>query len=908
MLRSVKAVFSIDYRTQWGEVVYISGSCKALGDMDESKSIPLHSVNGENWEIELDLDESSFQYRYWVKSENGGYAHTEFGDPRAFETGKEIDSVIVRDHWRPERSIDNVLYSSPFQKAFCFRKPGKKKTKAVEGAFIRFQLRAPRIHQDYVFGVVGSNKAMGSWNEKLVHFMSDVNFPVWTVDVPISKGKQDFEYKYVVCHKKTKKIRWWDANENRRFISTAMKTGSATYVTDESFQYPTGPWRGAGIAIPVFSLRSEKGGGIGEFTDINLLTDWAVKTGMKIVQILPVNDTTATKTWTDSYPYAAISVNALHPIFANMEAMGRLKDQKVQAEFDARAKKLNDLPEINYEGVLALKSKFFQLSFAEHKATFLKSKEFKVFLEANRSWLEPYAAFCCLRDRYGTSDFKKWEEYAQVEANTIKAFCDPKSDHYDEIALHYYLQFHLDKQLKEASEYARSKGVVLKGDIPIGIYRDSVDAWVEPELFNMSCQAGAPPDDFSISGQNWGFPTYNWEKMAEDGFKWWRERLVKMSEYFDVFRIDHILGFFRIWEMGWEHTEGILGRFNPAIPVHIDEFKEWGLGFDHQRFCEPYIRVHMVYEIFGSHAHDIFNHYLDEYRQGCYRLKSQFNSQRKVKEHFDCLIRENPDSTDFLQWKRQNLYRLLAEVLFIEAPLSDGVAWNPRIAFHSTYSYQELDQDTRQKLDRLYNHFFYHRHNDFWRESAMQKLPAIKEATNMLICGEDLGMVPASVPGVMDELSILSLAIQRMPNDDREFLHPADNPYMSVCSTGSHDMSTLREWWQEDGDTSQRFFNSILGHHGGSPFFCEPWVAEDVINQHMHSPGMLAIFPIQDLLAMDGRLRRELPEEERINVPAISQHYWRYRLHLSTEQLMKEEAFNERLHHMVNDSGRNGID
>lgn len=375
-----------------------------------------------------------------------------------------------------------------------------------------------------------------------------------------------------------------------------------------------------------------------------------------------------------------------------------------------------------------------------------------------------------------------------------------------------------------------------------------------------------------------------------------------------MFRIDHILGFFRIWEMGWEHTEGILGRFNPAIPVHIDEFKEWDLEFDHQRFCEPYIRVHMVYEIFGSHAHDIFNHYLDEYRQGCYRLKSQFNSQRKVKEHFDCLIRENPDANDFLQWKRQNLYRLLAEVLFIEAPLSDGVAWNPRIAFHSTYAYQELDQDTKHKLDRLYNHFFYHRHNDFWRESAMQKLPAIKEATNMLICGEDLGMVPASVPGVMDELSILSLAIQRMPNDDREFIHPADNPYMSVCSTGSHDMSTLREWWQEDGEKSQRFFNSILGHQGGSPFFCEPWVAEDVINQHMHSPGMLAIFPIQDLLAMDGRLRRELPEEERINVPAISQHYWRYRLHLSTEQLMKEDAFNQRLYHLVNASGRNGID
>ncbi len=903
----MKAAFSIDYKTQWGEVIYVSGSCVELGGLDEAKAIPLNTINGENWELELEIEEPSFQYRYWLRSATEGLSQTEFGDLRAFEPSKNIERVQIRDFWRPHDTTENILYSSPFEKAFCNRKPGKNNTKTTEESFIRFQLRAPRVNDDFVFGVVGSIKEMGSWNEGSVHLMSDAKFPIWSVDVPVPDEKLDFEYKYVVYDKRKKKIQWWDANENRRFISKPLGKHAATYVTDEFFKYPAGPWRGAGIAIPVFSLRSENGAGIGEFTDINLLTDWAVKTGMKIVQILPVNDTTATRTWTDSYPYAAISVNALHPIYANMEAMGNLKDKKAQAAFDIRAKKLNDLPEIDYEGVLTLKNEFFQLSFKEQKDSFLKSKAFREFFKANQSWLEPYAAFCCLRDRFGTSDFKRWDGYAQIKGSTIKAFCDPSKEHYHDIALQYYLQFHLDQQLKLASEYARSKGVVLKGDIPIGIYRDSVDAWIAPELFNMSCQAGAPPDDFSISGQNWGFPTYNWEKMAEDGFKWWRERLVKMSEYFDIFRIDHILGFFRIWEMGWEHTEGILGRFNPAIPVHINEFGEWGLEFDYQRFCEPYIRVHMVYEIFGSHAHDIINHYLDEYRPGCYQLKTEFDSQRKVKEHFDCLIRENPDSTDFLQWKRQNLYRLLAEVLFIEAPLSDGMAWNPRIAFHSTYSYRELDHVTQQKLDQLYNHFFYHRHNEFWRESAMQKLPAIKEATNMLICGEDLGMVPASVPGVMDELSMLSLAIQRMPNDDREFLHPADIPYMSVCSTGSHDMSTLREWWQEDSDKSQRFFNSILGQKGGSPFFFEPWIAEEVINQHMHSPGMLAIFPIQDLLAMEYELRREIPEEERINVPAIAQHYWRYRLHLSTEQLMKAEPFNQKLYKMVADSSRNGI-
>ena len=903
----MKVDFRINYKTQWGESVYVLGSCPELGANEEAKAVPLQTTNGENWYLKVSLNSSDFQYRYLIRSVDGGHSFVEFGDARTYQAPTGLKQVEVRDYWRPQVHRDNSLYTSPFQKAFYDHQPGPSKVSAVKGPFVRFQLRAPRIGKGCAYGVVGAEKIMGEWGKK-VHLMSDADFPVWTVDIPVGKSSLDFEYKYVIYDLGAQTIRDWDANPNRHFSTSQLKDGQAIFVTDEFFEHPKGPWRGAGVAIPVFSLRSEQGSGIGEFTDINLMTDWAVKTGMKILQILPVNDTTATKTWTDSYPYAAISVNALHPIYANLQAIGPLKDKKVQAEFDARARKLNTLPEVNYEGVLALKSKFFQLSFQEQKATFLKSKPFKAFFEANQSWLEPYAAFCCLRDKYGTPDFTKWATYTQVNAEQIKDLCDAGQKHYDEVALHYFVQFHLDKQLKAASEYARNKGVVLKGDIPIGIYRDSVDAWVAPELFNMSCQAGAPPDDFSISGQNWGFPTYNWEKMSEDGFQWWRDRLVKMSEYFDIFRIDHILGFFRIWEMGWEHVEGILGRFNPAIPVHVDEFRDWSLPFDYQRFCEPYIRVHMIYEIFGSHAHDIFNHYLDEYRQGCYRLKPQFDTQRKVKDHFDSLIRENPDSNDFLQWKRQNLYRLLAEVLFIEAPLSNGVAWNPRIAMHSTYSYQELDRDTQQKLDNLYNHFFYHRHNGFWRDSAMRKLPAIKEATNMLICGEDLGMVPASVPGVMNELSMLSLAIQRMPNDDREFLHPADNPYTSVCSTGSHDMSTLREWWQEDSDQAQRFFSTILGHQGGSPFYCEPWIAYEVINQHMHSPSMLAIFPIQDLLAMDQDLRRDFPEEERINVPAIAQHYWRYRMHLSTEQLMQEDDFNGKLYEMVASSGRNGSD
>lgn len=224
---------------------------------------------------------------------------------------------------------------------------------------------------------------------------------------------------------------------------------------------------------------------------------------------------------------------------------------------------------------------------------------------------------------------------------------------------------------------------------------------------------------------------------------------------------------------------------------------------------------------------------------------------------------------------------------------------------HFTKSYKELDPGTKSVLDRLYVDFFYHRHESFWRDQAMVKLPAIKEATNMLVCGEDLGMVPECVPGVMDELGILSLEIQRMPkNSEKEFDHPADAPYLSVISTSTHDMPTIRGWWEEDQAVSQKFFNQILGHQGGAPFYCEPWIARDVVFQHLYSPAMWAIIPIQDLLAIDGKIRRKDPLREQINVPANPTHYWRYRLHFTLEELLAENEFNRTVEGMITASGR----
>jgi 4-alpha-glucanotransferase len=562
------------------------------------------------------------------------------------------------------------------------------------------------------------------------------------------------------------------------------------------------------------------------------------------------------------------------------------------------------LSEIDYEAVMKLKSPFYKKIYDQNKNQFLEDPEFISYFEANKEWLVPYAVFSRLRDQFGTPDFTKWGAFADFDKVKIKELVHPEKEDFDDYAVHYFIQYHLHLQMQEVANYAREKGVVLKADIPIGIYRNSVDAWVAPNLYNMETQAGAPPDAYAVSGQNWGFPTYNWEEMAKDGYAWWRKRLSKMATYFDAYRIDHILGFFRIWEIPMDSVEGLMGQFNPAIPMFKYELS--GLNFNHDRYCKPYIREYMLDELFGEDKDEVIATFLNKGEGDFYYMKVEFDTQRKVENHLAPLIKKS-DVKDKLIKIKNGLFTLISNVLLLEDVKSYGQGFHPRIALHFTYSYKELDDGAKSALDKLYIHYFYERQEKFWKEKAMVKLPAIIGATNMLVCGEDLGMVPDCVPGVMDELGLLNLEIQRMPKkSNNEFGHPAESNYLSVISPSCHDMSTIRGWWEEDRELTQRFYNHILGHFGEAPQVCEPSTSTEMINQHLHSPAMWAIFPIQDLVAMDSSLRFKDPGAEQINVPSNPNHYWRYRFHMNMEDLLKADDFNMKLSELVRLSGRDG--
>ncbi|MCA5987004.1 4-alpha-glucanotransferase [Bacteroides thetaiotaomicron] len=885
--------FNIEYRTSWGEEVRIAGLLP--------ESIPMHTTDGIYWtaDVELEVPKEGMTINYSYQIEQNQIIIRKEWDSfprRLFLSGNSKKKYQIKDCWKniPEQLY---YYSSAFTEALLAH-PDRAEIPPCHRKGLVIKAYAPRINKDYCLAICGNQKALGNWDPDKAILMSDANFPEWQIELDASKLKFPLEYKFILYHKEEKKADCWENNPNRYLADPELKTNETLVISDRYAYFDIPVWKGAGIAIPVFSLKSENSFGVGDFGDLKRMIDWAVSTQQKVIQILPINDTTMTHAWTDSYPYNSISIYAFHPMYADIKQMGTLKDKSAAAKFNKKQKELNGLPAMDYEAVNQTKWEYFRLIFKQEGEKVLASGEFGEFFNANKEWLQPYAVFSYLRDAFQTPNFREWPRHSVYNAQDIEKMCRPESVDYPHIALYYYIQFHLHLQLVAATKYAREHGVVLKGDIPIGISRNSVEAWTEPYYFNLNGQAGAPPDDFSVNGQNWGFPTYNWDVMEKDGYRWWMKRFQKMSEYFDAYRIDHILGFFRIWEIPMHAVHGLLGQFIPSIPMSREEIESYGLPF-REEYLIPYIHESFLGQVFGPHTDYVKQTFLlPAETPGVYHMKPEFTTQREVESFFAGKNDENS------LWIRDGLYTLISDVLFVP-DTKEKDKYHPRIGIQRDFIFRSLNEQEQNAFNRLYDQYYYHRHNEFWRQQAMKKLPQLTQSTRMLVCGEDLGMIPDCVSSVMNDLRILSLEIQRMPkNPMHEFGYLNEYPYRSVCTISTHDMSTLRGWWEEDYLQTQRYYNTMLGHYGTAPTVATPELCEEVVRNHLKSNSILCILSLQDWLSIDGKWRNPNVQEERINVPSNPRNYWRYRMHLTLEQLMKAEELNDKIRELIKYTGR----
>ncbi|MFV0392727.1 MAG: 4-alpha-glucanotransferase [Paludibacteraceae bacterium] len=890
--------FKIPYFTRWGQRIFVTGNIPELGNDDFRKAFPLTFQGHEDWigDLECSVDKNQIiSYTYLILNEESGRFIEEWGNDRTVEILDDtLEHYFCFDRWNSSGSIENVFMSSPFQEvllkddAKTIQPQKKKKISHV------FQVKAPFVKAGQVVCIIGNCKELGGWKvTKPVLMTKSGN--AWKAQIWIST-ENEIHYKYGVFDENADQFLFFEEGPDRFAASIGSK--SLVQANDGFLRMDNQSWKGAGVGLPVFSIRTRHSFGAGDFGDLKLLVDWAEKVGLKLIQLLPLNDTNGTHTDLDVLPYAAISAFALNPLYLNLPAMGKLpENNSIQTQYLPKQAELNAKPLVSYLEVVNFKIEYARQLYKVQKRVFLKDPAYLAYFEKNRFWLIPYAAYCVLRDKYGTNDYRQWKDYATFDEAKINEFSSESKSHFDEIAVHYFVQYHLHLQLSCSAKYAHERGVILKGDIPIGVNKNSVDTWVRPELFHMDMNAGAPPDMFAVKGQNWGLPTYNWEVMKQNNFDWWKKRFEQMADYFDTFRIDHILGFFRIWQIPTAQEDGIMGHLNPSIPIYVNEFAEKGIWFDYTRFCKPYITDQILWDWFGNDAAWVKTNCLRIEDGWVLRLKEPFTSQHYVEQlYVDGKISEK------IKW---GLFDIISNVLFFEVEGSNGMQYYPRYGMHRLRTYQELDEHTKRGLDELYIHYYYHRQDANWYQSGMDKLPALKRATNMMICGEDLGMMTQCVTDVMKELGILSLEVQRAPKSNKlEFAHPNNAPYLSVVTPSTHDMSTIRGWWEEDRSVTQRFYNQQLGHWGEAPYFCEWWISRDVVLQHLYSPAMWSVFQMQDLLGISPKLRRENPHDERINVPSNSKHSWRYRMHIHVEDLLDENEFNDELRNFIRQAGR----
>ena len=874
----MKLKFTIQYGTQWGESLHVVVSYLSLDGTKKTANLLMLTDDGTQWSLETSAVESrqhpieSFSYHYQVEDEDGHVIRREWTMiPRIyhFDTSK---NYVLSDLWR-DLPIQYHLYSSAYittkgltrdEQVKPIRVPLYRKT-------IIFRVSAPQLIKGQSLAIVGSHPALGDWNAARYLRMEYLGQHDWMLSVNVDAVLLPLEYKYVVIDDATNSLVAWEEGDNRTTDGllppdvSAVPDGTVLVAYGENLRIKEKTWRVAGVVVPVFSLRSDYSYGVGDFGDLKRLVDWAVLTGMKVIQILPVNDTTVSHSWSDSYPYNIVSAFALHPHYLDLEAMGSLKDKSKMTAYHRQRRELNAVGYSDYEGVDRVKSAFIKDLFEERGKQTLESKEFKLWYDANKDWLEPYALIASQANQSGSA-----------------GIC--------------FVQYCLHLQLKEAADYARSKGIVLKGDIPIGVNFNSVETQTHPKLFNLDSQTGAPPDAFSPNGQNWGFPTYNWNEKSI--FSWWHRRLKWMSQYFDAFRIDHVLGFFRIWEVPGDAIFGVLGHFSPALPLTVSEIEYFGLPFRKDFMTRPFVNDRVIERLFGIHAQFVKENFLMARSYGLYDLKSEFNTQRKVRDYFEGRADENS------LWIRDGLYRLISGVLFLEDPRQPNM-YHPRIGVYNEPVFDALTNEEKDAFMRLYNNFFYQRHNFFWGGEATRRLTEVFGKTRMLCCAEDLGMLPDCVAPVLDYLRILTLEIQSMPKQNGfEFTHLDGNPYRSVATFSTHDMAPLRLWWEESPERTQRYYVAMLQKQGRAPEHLPAHLAEEIIARHLYCPSMMCMLSLQDWLAMDGELRSKNPREERINVPSDPYNRWKYRMHITIEELLKADKYNSKLRTMITRSKR----
>ncbi|GHV70448.1 hypothetical protein AGMMS49928_18270 [Spirochaetia bacterium] len=640
-----------------------------------------------------------------------------------------------------------------------------------------------------------------------------------------------------------------------------------------------------GAVVPVGALRTEKSIGVGEFPDLPEFAELCVKMGVGLIQLLPVNDTGY-----ESSPYFSLTAFALHPLYlriGDLPEAAKFKDKlaAIAAEFNKEVR-------FNHYKILKAKLGLLREIYDANEKEITegaKSGSLGAWITKN-PWVKDWAVYRELKEENDLKSWQEWPDNQKVTAADIKARWDDKKLQGKHL-FWVWLQEALDKQFSEAAAAVAKAGILLEGDLPILMNEDSCDVWSHPEYFNLHLSAGAPPDMYSPEGQRWGFPTYNWDTQAKDDYTFWRNRLKSAEKYYKAYRIDHILGFFRIWASPRQDNSSILGRYIPYIPITLKDFEE--LGFDEGRIrwiSQPHIPTHELWNALrdirngwdnldadgaAREAGRIFGEVLDRIgSEELWLFKKSITGEKDI-----CALNLHPAAQTYLIKAWQNR-------LFLEYEKGQ---FFPLWFYKESRAYSTFSEDEKKRLEALLKSRV-EESEKIWEEGGRKLLSVLTASSSMLPCAEDLGAVPDCVPKVLAKLNILGLRVVRWfrewEKEHQPYVPFEDYPELSVCTAAVHDSSTLREWWDKEADHES--FCSFIGFPS-LPKVYNPGTAKIILYKTASAASRFRVFQIQDLLHLSPKWYAEDPAAERINVPGtLNDFNWTYRLPATISEIAKD--------------------
>jgi 4-alpha-glucanotransferase len=640
-----------------------------------------------------------------------------------------------------------------------------------------------------------------------------------------------------------------------------------------------------GTVVPVGALRGSKTTAVGEFPDLAEFAILCKKMGIGLIQLLPVNDTGY-----DSSPYSSLTAFALHPLYLRIGDLPEAALEKRGFADKAAAidREFGELARFPYEKVLRAKMELLREIYAASESAIAqkagKDGELGAWIAQN-PWIKAYAVYRRLKDANNLKSWKEWPEYREASPQDIEALWQD-SRLRGEHLFWAWLQQALDTQFSAAAKAVAGEGIMLEGDLPILMNDDSCDVWAHSDIFDLSLSAGAPPDMYSPQGQNWGFPLYNWEAQEKDNYAWWRGRLAAAGKYYQAYRIDHVLGFFRIWASSRSDYSSALGHYVPYTPVTGSDLQK--LGFDKGRIrwvSQPHIPTD---ELLAA----LREHYPGE-------AETAQAAKKVLAKAFDRIGEE-----ELWLFKKKIQGEKDISALGLDSAILPYLfsAWHDRMFleyekgkyfpvwhYRNSRAYRSLSAEEKENLEGLlYRHM--EKSERTWEALGKKLLSVLVQSSAMLPCAEDLGAVPDCVPRVLTKLGILGLRVVRWhrywDRPDQPYIPFEDYPSLSVCTPAVHDSSTVREWWEREANQEQ--FSGFLGFPS-LPKVYNPGTAKVILAKTASARSCFRVFQIQDLLHLSNKWYAQDPTAERVNVPGTCNEFnWTYRLPASVGEIGKD--------------------